>query len=213
MAFTSTSSRPSLTAIVAATQENGIGVNGGLPWRLPGELKYFARVTTGENPSIAAVKQNVLIMGRKTWESIPPKFRPLKSRQNLVISGKGVDLGGAENSTAHDSLDSALSALPSGPEAPRAFLIGGSTLYTTALLSPSSERPLVDRVLLTRILSQFECDAHLENFASHQTPSGEKLWKKSSTQELREWIGWDVEEEQEEKGIKYRYEMWVLNQS
>ncbi|WVQ75883.1 hypothetical protein IAR50_005517 [Cryptococcus sp. DSM 104548] len=211
MASTSNLNRPSLTAIVAATQENGIGINGGLPWRLPGEMKYFARVTTGETPSSVADKQNVLIMGRKTWESIPTKFRPLKSRRNLVISGKGVDLGNAENSEVHGSLNSAISALPSGPDAPRAFLIGGSTLYTTALLSSPSDRPLVDRVLLTRILSQFECDAHLEDFASHQTPSGEKLWKKCSTQELREWIGWDVEEEQEEKGIKYRYEMWVLN--
>jgi dihydrofolate reductase len=133
-------STPNLTAIVAATKSNGIGLNGGLPWRLPGEMKYFAkgkwsgcdanlyhrlrshdsaiaegwpmrcdglesaeglyklyklrraraddRVTT-TNPQNT---QNAVIMGRKTWESIPTKFRPLKDRNNLVITRNGVDL-------------------------------------------------------------------------------------------------------------------------
>ncbi len=71
-----------LTIVVAATKGNGIGQNGGLPWRLSKEMAYFARVTS----NAPAGKQNVVIMGRKSWESIPLKFRPLRNRTNIVIS-------------------------------------------------------------------------------------------------------------------------------
>jgi len=73
---------PRLTLIVAATTKNGIGKNGALPWRLPGELKYFAKAT-----STAPTGQvNAVIMGRNTWESIPAKFRPLPNRVNVVLT-------------------------------------------------------------------------------------------------------------------------------
>ena len=61
----------------------GIGVNGELPWRLKSEMKYFASTTTKTKDS---VKKNAIVMGRKTWESIPLKFRPLKNRLNIVLS-------------------------------------------------------------------------------------------------------------------------------
>ena len=71
-----------LTIIVAATVHNGIGHNARLPWRLPQEMAYFARVTS--NASEGNV--NAVVMGRNTWESIPSKFRPLQKRLNVVIS-------------------------------------------------------------------------------------------------------------------------------
>lgn len=71
-----------LTLIVAATASNGIGHSSHLPWRLPLEMAYFARVTS----NAAEGKKNAVVMGRKTWESIPPKYRPLKDRVNVVIS-------------------------------------------------------------------------------------------------------------------------------
>lgn len=70
------------TIIVAATQSNGIGQKGRLPWRLPKEMAYFARMTS----SAPEGSQNAVIMGRNTWESIPNKFRPLAKRVNLVLS-------------------------------------------------------------------------------------------------------------------------------
>jgi Dihydrofolate reductase len=86
-AFITTMSR--LTLIVAATKSNGIGQNGRLPWRLPKEMAYFARVTINAPPD----SMNSVIMGRKSWESIPSKFRPLKERSNVVISrNKGYEL-------------------------------------------------------------------------------------------------------------------------
>lgn len=71
-----------LTLIVAATKSNGIGLNGGLPWKLPKEMAYFAQVTSNAPEG----RVNSVIMGRNTWESIPKKFRPLKKRVNIVIS-------------------------------------------------------------------------------------------------------------------------------
>lgn len=71
-----------LTLIAAATLTNGIGINGGLPWRLPKEMAYFAKATTTA-PQRAT---NAVIMGRKSWESIPLKYRPLPQRFNVVVS-------------------------------------------------------------------------------------------------------------------------------
>lgn len=71
-----------LTIIVAATKANGIGVNAGLPWKLSKELKYFAQATTNAPDG----RQNAVVMGRNTWESIPAKFRPLPRRKNIVVS-------------------------------------------------------------------------------------------------------------------------------
>jgi len=78
-----------LTLIVAATSTNGIGKGGQLPWRLPKEMAYFAKVTSAAPEG----KTNAVIMGRNTWESIPPKFKPLQRRTNIVLSrNKDLDL-------------------------------------------------------------------------------------------------------------------------
>jgi hypothetical protein len=78
------SSMSRVTLIVAATTNNGIGQAGKLPWRLPQEMQYFARVTTGEPDGKG--KKNAVVMGRATWESIPRRFRPLPGRINFVVS-------------------------------------------------------------------------------------------------------------------------------
>lgn len=94
-----------LTLVLAATRSMGIGANGTLPWTgLKKEMAYFARVTKRLPPHVyrllsalrlhsslmpeqaSANAVNAVVMGRKTWDSIPPKFRPLKGRLNIVIS-------------------------------------------------------------------------------------------------------------------------------
>ncbi|GLI68727.1 hypothetical protein VaNZ11_013217 [Volvox africanus] len=73
-----------LQLVIAATTSLGIGKNGILPgWSLPGDMAYFRELTTRTRDS---ARRNVVIMGRKTWESIPIKFRPLKGRLNVVLS-------------------------------------------------------------------------------------------------------------------------------
>ena len=73
--------------VVAATRdEMGIGLDGALPWRLPKDMAYFKAVTSRVDEPGA---RNAVIMGRKTWESIPAKFRPLPGRLNVVLSASG----------------------------------------------------------------------------------------------------------------------------
>lgn len=87
---TTTSFMSRVTLIVAATTNNGIGHAGKLPWRLPQEMQYFAKVTSGKNTAQDVGgeknKKNAVIMGRATWESIPQRFRPLPGRLNVVVS-------------------------------------------------------------------------------------------------------------------------------
>ena len=83
--------------ILAASENWGIGINNELPWKLKLDMAYFERTTKRVLPLNSTFPsteikpkenklQNALIMGRKTWESIPPKFQPLKNRLNVVIS-------------------------------------------------------------------------------------------------------------------------------
>ncbi len=65
-----------ITLIAALAQNNCIGKNGKLPWHIPEDMVHFKELTTGK----------IVLMGRKTWESIPEKFRPLPNRKNIVIT-------------------------------------------------------------------------------------------------------------------------------
>ncbi|EMD42087.1 hypothetical protein CERSUDRAFT_129428 [Gelatoporia subvermispora B] len=204
-----------LTVIVAATLTNGIGQNTRLPWRLPREMAYFARITT-HAPEGA---MNAVVMGRNTWESIPRKFRPLPKRVNIVISSnKQYELMPPDSATPptpvylHSNLDSALDRLSHSEwiESPihRSFVIGGASLYGETLALPPTG-PFVDRVLLTRILSPaFEdCDVYMPDFLGTEE---ESAWRRASHEELQEWAGVEVPEGiQEENGIKYEFQMWV----
>ncbi|KAA8563759.1 hypothetical protein EYC84_011777 [Monilinia fructicola] len=154
------------TLIVAATNRMGVGKGGGLPWTgLRKEMAYFARVTKRASPG----KTNAVVMGRKTWESIPPKFRPLASRANYMISrtqsnASDVELGPDAHATT--SLTDALQQLESRTqsedtnsdnekEVDRVFIIGGGQIYKAAL-----ELKQAKRILLTRILQDFDCDTY-----------------------------------------------------
>ena len=127
--------KPVLTLIAAIARNGVIGIGNRLPWQLPADLKHFRELTTG----------HAVIMGRKTWESLPPKFRPLPGRRNIVVTRNSeYDAEGAAVST---SLPDAVAAA----EGDEAFVIGGAELYKTAL-------PLADRLQLTEIDSIYEGD-------------------------------------------------------
>ncbi|PNH03081.1 Bifunctional dihydrofolate reductase-thymidylate synthase 2 [Tetrabaena socialis] len=84
-------SRMPFQLVIAATPTLGIGKGGQLPdWKLPGDMAYFKELTSRTRDS---ARQNAVIMGRKTWESIPAKFRPLKGRLNIVLSRAFADAG------------------------------------------------------------------------------------------------------------------------
>jgi dihydrofolate reductase len=88
-----------VSVVVAATAAGGIGRDGTIPWNLPSDMAHFRAVTTAVPPDAAAggagaaaagggapAKRNAVIMGRRTWASLPAKHRPLKGRLNVVLS-------------------------------------------------------------------------------------------------------------------------------
>ncbi|XP_055937857.1 dihydrofolate reductase-like [Argiope bruennichi] len=181
-------SKMALHIIAAACENMGIGNKGQLPWRLKKEMAFFKEKTMTAIPG----KQNAVIMGRKTWFSIPEQFRPLSERINIVLTTTHTDLQGPHY--VADSFEKAMEWLQS-PEmkdkVDKIFVIGGEAVYKIAMDSDYHQI-----VYLTRIHSNFECDA----FFPHLDPE-----KYTLTAEPK-----DVSEEiQEENGIKYKHEVYV----
>jgi len=175
-------------------------------------MAYFAKVTT----TAPEGKANAVIMGRNTWESIPPKFKPLQKRTNIIVSrNKDLDLlGGRTTETPlflRNNLESALHLL-SEAAVYRAFVIGGVSVYTDTLALPSSSKVFVDRVLLTRISSPAfqDCDVHIPDFLSDTNTEGKDVWTRALHEELKEWAGFDVPQGiQTENGVEYEFQMWT----
>jgi len=128
--------KPTLSLIAAIARNGAIGKAGGLLWHEPEDQRHFRRVTMG----------CPVIMGRKTWDSLPTRFRPLPGRRNVVITRNTAwHAPGAE---VAPSLDAALALLA---EAPKAFVIGGAELYALAL-------PRARELVLTEIDADLEGD-------------------------------------------------------
>uniref|UniRef100_A0ACD5W6Q4 Uncharacterized protein n=1 Tax=Avena sativa TaxID=4498 RepID=A0ACD5W6Q4_AVESA len=143
--------------VVAATRGMGIGKDGVLPWKLPGDLKFFKKLTlTTSDPA----KKNAVIMGRKTWESIPLKARPLPGRLNVILTRSGsFDFATAENVVICGSMNSALELLASTPyclSIEKVFVIGGGQILRESLNGPTCEA-----IHLTDIQSNIECDTFI----------------------------------------------------
>lgn len=132
------------TVIAAADDAGGIGRDGGLPWRLKADMEFFRRVTTG-----AGGGANAVIMGRKTWDSIPPRLRPLPERRNLVITQQtALEFPGALRAASFaEAWDCARD------EGGEVFVIGGAEIYAAALAHPDCAR-----ILMTRVRGTHGCD-------------------------------------------------------
>jgi dihydrofolate reductase len=128
--------------VAAAATSRGIGYNGQLPWKLPGDMAHFKRVTM-EPPS--PEKQNAVIMGRKTWDSIPPRFRPLQGRTNVVLTSNS-SLPVPSDVVVASSLQDATSQLEKLSNLGYVFVIGGGQVYEESIKSG-----LVNRVIYTQV--------------------------------------------------------------
>lgn len=149
-------------------------------------------------------------MGRKTWESIPPKFRPLKGRLNIVLSRSFSDTPQEPGNVETDfvkasSLEQAVTYLRTKPQGTlgRVFVIGGGQIYTSAL-----EMAETRRVLLTKVMSDFECDTFFSLRLGSQEESAPQ-WAQRSREELDSWTGETVPEGvQVENETSYEFQMW-----
>jgi len=128
-------------ALIYARAANGvIGANGSMPWHLPEDLAHFKQLTSG----------CPVIMGRKTWDSLPPRFRPLPHRTNIVITRQLQ--WQADGVQRADSVAQALE-LARQTGAQTAWIMGGAQIYALTL-------PLAARVEVTEIARDYAGDAH-----------------------------------------------------
>jgi dihydrofolate reductase len=126
-----------LHLIYARARNGTIGKDGQMPWHLPEDLAHFKRVTLGQP----------VIMGRKTWDSLPARFRPLPGRVNIVIT-RQTDWH-SDGALRAASMDEALRLCG---DAPDAWIIGGAEIYRQA-------EPLASTAVVTEIDADFEGDA------------------------------------------------------
>jgi dihydrofolate reductase len=131
-------------ALIASVARNGaIGKGNDLLWREPLDLQHFRRTTLG----------CPVVMGRRTWESLPARFRPLPGRTNIVVTRNPA--WQADGAQAAPSLDAALALVR---EAPKVFVIGGGELYAAAM-------PLADELVLTEVDAVFDADTFFPPYA------------------------------------------------
>ena len=137
-----------VSAIVAMDEGRVIGKNGALPWHLPEDLLHFKARTSG----------HVVIMGRKTWDSLPEKFRPLPGRTNLVVSRSPDSLSLPASVLRAGSVEDAIRLARDvvGPEQ-KVWIIGGAEIYRAAL-------PLCDEVHITLVRGHHDGDATFPAF-------------------------------------------------
>ncbi|MDU0344163.1 dihydrofolate reductase [Microbacterium sp. KSW2-29] len=107
----------SVGLVWAEAREGVIGADGGMPWHVPEDMAHFREITGSHD----------VIMGRRTWESLPPRFRPLPGRRNIVVTRS--DAWAAEGAERAGSLDEALELAGDG----EVWVIGGGMLYAEAV--------------------------------------------------------------------------------
>ena len=131
--------------IVAKAKNNVIGANNDLIWDLPRDMQFFKDSTTG----------HPVIMGRKNYDSIPPKWRPLPNRENCIVTRK--EDFEAENCLVFGSVEAALDHYKNSDQ--KVFIIGGGQIYKYVI-----ENKLVDEMLITFIDHEFEGDTFFPEF-------------------------------------------------
>lgn len=148
----------SLSLIAAVAENNCIGRGGALPWHLPEDMKHFKKLTAGKP----------VLMGRKTWESLPPKHRPLPERTNIVISRQS-GLAVPPGVEAYPSITDALIEHPDD----EIMVIGGGQIYEQTI-------PLADTLYITEVRRAAYGDAFF--------PAIDKnIWKETEREDHEEF--------------------------
>jgi dihydrofolate reductase len=167
-----------LGLVWAQTSTGAIGKDGGMPWHLPEDLKHFSRLTNG----------HPVIMGRKTWDSFPAKFRPLPGRTNLVIT-RQESWGGtpqADGAVAVKSLDDALLESQFAPGHEMVWIIGGGETFAQSM-------DLADVAVITTIDTTAEGDTFAPDLGYD--------WTSGASLPADGWLT-------AENGTRYRITLW-----
>jgi dihydrofolate reductase len=134
-----------VSLIVAVSENKVIGKDNNLVWHLPTDMKFFKDMT----------KDHYVIMGRRNYESIPHKYRPLPNRTNVIVTRQ--DNYEADGCIVVNSIEEAIQlAKEAGDKEP--FVIGGGQIYKNAL-----DNNLIDRVYLTRVHTEIDGDTYFED--------------------------------------------------
>ena len=164
-------------------QNQGIGINNSLPWRLSKDMAFFKKKTTETKDPL---KKQAVIMGRLTWESLPASFQPLPNRHNIVVSRQKDYVVPEGVTLIHDLslLQETLNFLVLDESIESIFLIGGEQLYTWGINQPECKT-----LYVTRVNSTFPCDAFF--------PAFDAIYTKV-----------EVSEVHEEKGLSFVFETY-----
>lgn len=141
--------------IVAVSEHNGIGKNGVMPWSFHKETEHFKKITLEVS---SPDQKNAVVMGRTTWYSLPEKFRPLKDRENIVLTFEKDDQIPMEQKF---SLEEAIADLKNNPQIDKIFIIGGASVYRYSL-----EKIDLDGIYLTKIAKNYDCDTFFPEIPS-----------------------------------------------
>ncbi|KAJ3390801.1 hypothetical protein HDU92_000267 [Lobulomyces angularis] len=150
----------SLNIIVAKTAKNGIGLNNILPWKIKRDMKLFKSLTTSNNKHQGDSDfQNIVIMGRNTWDSIPNKFKPLKDRLNIVLSrNTAFQQLVPPKVQVFQSLEASLNFIKEKSfQNKNIWIIGGSQIYKEVL-----ELNITKKIFLTHIYNEVECNTYID---------------------------------------------------
>lgn len=164
--------------IWAQTVDGVIGQEGTMPWHLPEDMKHFKNTTMG----------HPVIMGRRTWASIPPKFRPFSGRTNIVLTSEAqtaseaAEAGASVAGSPQEALD--IAATAEGPA--ETWICGGGEVY-------AAYEPLADTAVVTVI----NIDAAGDTRAPRLSPA----WKMTLSEPSQGWLT-------AANGTEYRHELW-----
>jgi dihydrofolate reductase len=150
-----------LNVIVAHCKNRGIGINNTIPWKSYNDLKIFKKLTIGDG-------NNAVIMGRKTWESLPEKFRPLPDRINIVLS-KTLDK--CEGAVVKKSLFGSMEYCKINNI--NGWVIGGSSLYKEVIFGEMGST-----VYVTDIVNDFKCDTFFTELPQKYRLISQSCWIK-----------------------------------
>ena len=176
-----------LKLIVAVSQNGVIGAGGKIPWHVPEDLKNFSKLTKGGG-------RNAVIMGRKTWSSLPAKFRPLPERLNIVLARTSLVSGVLQTNSLVGALEMARDE-----QCEEAWILGGQSVYQEALtrhIGPDAEFRLSEMHVTHVGVAVPDGDTFFPHF-------GEPLFHDNG-------VGSSPYQSKSESGISYRYRVYRL---